>query len=1246
MFKRLFFLISIILVLGLVGNASADLVGRWTFDDGTADDSSGNDHHGTLKQGDEGTTSVNIIYDADMDSNVLVLVNPADHIINSVVDCGAGEWTDMTNAITLMCWTKLENINISNQYLMSHGAAYQYTTNGTQDGIRVYMEGIGDNTLVSPTPITGSWHHIAFTYDADASSRVLYIDGIKVNSDTPSGGVMISADDGFIIGGRLNDNFDHRGWDGRINDVQLYDHALSEGEIRGMNGVYSAFDPNPGNEAEYVSETLPSLIWEPGAKVAATGGHKVYLGTSQALVDANDALVYKGAFDTNSYSGAPMGSLALGTTYYWRVTEVNGIDEWPGDVWQFSTPPLEATEADPPDGAKYVSLSRTKVGWKEGTTATNHAVYFGTSKALIDANDTSVYKGTVNVPDPCEWTISPALIAGETYYWRIDVNAPEVYPGDVWSFTTMAAPTGDPNLVAWWKLDETSKDGKNVFDASGNEHYGTLENFASIVADSSTGEDVLELNGIDDFVSCGLGSWADITGHITMTAQIKVNVFNKTWQTIFGKGTGTYRLMRRASTDTTSFYLNVYGTPYDRQAPGATNVNDDEWHHVAGVFDGDMLYLYVDGRVDGTGVFTDGFIVVDTHEVFIGKDSQGNHRQWNGWLSDIRLYNRALSALEIAIMGLKDPNQAWWSYPAHNAVDVSDSPLTLTWRSGVKAAATGGHRVYFGTDKALVDANDASVDYLAQDVNYLDVGKLAFDTTYYWRVDESNGATTWRGLDWTFDMANYKHFEDFESYVGNNLIGLTWELTAWTGGAINLGMLSNYEPVNGGERSMKYEYDNQSMGGYFWSEAYRDFDSSPQDWSYATGDVKSLQLNFYGETGNDSDDMWVVLKDSSTNEAMKLYDGDLDDLKAGEWKEWDIDLSDFTTVNLASVQTVYIGFGERGNYDWPFIQLAGTVYFDDLRVYPPRCVPSKAPKAALLSGDDCLIDEKDVAVMAADWLDRDITVTPSNPGDSNLVGCWNFDDLTANDSSGRGHHGTIVEGDPCNTSISIVYDAIRDSNVLDVNNVADANNSVVDCGGGPGDADPNWSLLRERISLAAWFTLDDIHTSNQYLITKGHSYQITSRTTEDGIRVYMEELSDETVSTAAPTMDGDWHHLATTYDSIAKERKLYIDGQEVNSDTPSDLLDIHTEALVIGGRLDPEFIQRGWQGRIDDVRLYDDVLTHEEVVHLAGYTSPTYFNVYSPANLTDAGDPCNYRFVDYKDFDILADGWLTDTYWP
>jgi len=350
-------------------------------------------------------------------------------------------------------------------------------------------------------------------------------------------------------------------------------------------------------------------------------------------------------------------------------------------------------------------------------------------------------------------------------------------------------------------------------------------------------------------------------------------------------------------------------------------------------------------------------------------------------------------------------------------------------------------------------------------------------------------------------------------------------------------------------------------------------------------------------------------------------------------------------VNLASVKKVYLGFGVRGSTSTPSSYSSGTVYFDDLRVYPPRCVPSKAPAATNLSGNDCIADEKDVGAMTADWLDYDYTATPSNPGDVNLLGCWNFDDLTANDSSGKGHHGTITPGD-ANTNISIFYDAVRDSNVLDVNNAAGFLNSVVDCGG---DAcDGGWANLREQVSLAAWFTLalDDIHSSNIYMITKGNSWQITSRGTSDGMRTYYEQLIGTTLSTTKEVVDGEWHHVAITYDSTGPERKLYIDGGLVDRDAPTGgLLNVHIDTFVIGGRLNASFNERGWDGQIDDVRLYDDVLTPEEVAYLAGYAGPVYFAIPSPANLTDAGDPCNSRFVNYKDFNFLVDIWDPNKIW-
>ena len=54
-------------------------------------------------------------------------------------------------------------------------------------------------------------------------------------------------------------------------------------------------------------------------------------------------------------------------------------------------------------------------------------------------------------------TYDPRTLAfGTTYYWRIDeVNNPNIWTGDVWSFETMPSiPITDPNLVGWWKFDE------------------------------------------------------------------------------------------------------------------------------------------------------------------------------------------------------------------------------------------------------------------------------------------------------------------------------------------------------------------------------------------------------------------------------------------------------------------------------------------------------------------------------------------------------------------------------------------------------------------------------------------------------------------------------------------------------------------------------------------------------------------------------------------------------------------------
>jgi len=51
MYRKLIYLISFVLILSIAGNASAELVAYWTFDEGSGDivyDSSGNENNGTI----------------------------------------------------------------------------------------------------------------------------------------------------------------------------------------------------------------------------------------------------------------------------------------------------------------------------------------------------------------------------------------------------------------------------------------------------------------------------------------------------------------------------------------------------------------------------------------------------------------------------------------------------------------------------------------------------------------------------------------------------------------------------------------------------------------------------------------------------------------------------------------------------------------------------------------------------------------------------------------------------------------------------------------------------------------------------------------------------------------------------------------------------------------------------------------------------------------------------------------------
>jgi hypothetical protein len=76
------------------------------------------------------------------------------------------------------------------------------------------------------------------------------------------------------------------------------------------------------------------------------------------------------------------------------------------------------------------------------------------------------------------------------------------------------------------------------------------------------------------------------------------------------------------------------------------SLEDNQWHHIVGVYDGKRIVLYVDGE-EKDAVTASGTVRVNNAPVTLGENAVNRGRHFGGWLDDARLYARGLSAEEI-----------------------------------------------------------------------------------------------------------------------------------------------------------------------------------------------------------------------------------------------------------------------------------------------------------------------------------------------------------------------------------------------------------------------------------------------------------------------------------------------------------------------------------------------------------------------------------------------------------------------
>ena len=153
----------------------------------------------------------------------------------------------------------------------------------------------------------------------------------------------------------------------------------------------------------------------------------------------------------------------------------------------------------------------------------------------------------------------------------------------------------------------------------------------------------INFDGNGDFINIGDPLGLKITSKITVAAWIKVNAFNRAYQAVITKGDSSWRLQRYANTNYMEFSCTGTSNPI---LFGSKNVNDGLWHHVAGVYDGSRIYLYVDGVLDKDQAAI-GSISTNSASVYIGENSEQSGRYFDGIIDSVKVYKKGLSSVEI-----------------------------------------------------------------------------------------------------------------------------------------------------------------------------------------------------------------------------------------------------------------------------------------------------------------------------------------------------------------------------------------------------------------------------------------------------------------------------------------------------------------------------------------------------------------------------------------------------------------------
>jgi len=927
MYRRLVCLAAFILVSGLIFavTASAELAGWWKLDESSGNiafDSSGNGNDGNL-EGDPQWVEGKLGGALEGDGTGDYIRIPHSESLN------------ISEAVTITMW------------LFGGLPPDQPMCKGTgggawQSGLGIRLDdnpsraidfrgrtsgAIGLNSVT--TVPSEEWYHVAVTFDLNAqgNNQKMYINGVldaEKRVETP----LATNTEDLLIGADAYETTRWH-WQGMIDDVRIYNEALPEGQIltimQGGGAVYPfASRPNPADGILY-EDTWVSLSWRASDFAAS---HDLYLGDN--FDDVNDGLgdTFQGnqtsLFFVAGFPGFPYpDGLVPGTTYYWRIDEVNQAEPnspWKGDVWSFTVPPKKAYTPVPADGAEFIGPD-VKLSWTAGFGAKLHTVYFGEDFETVANADGGQSQGGS--------TYSPGTLKlAKTYYWRVDeFDAVGTFKGDVWSFTTEGAVSGPnpanvavgvkPTVVLGWDAGAVAESHDVYFGADADAVQNATNSSPEYKGNKVLGEESYDLGKLS----------LNTTYYWRIDEVNGVNPDSPWIGNVWSFETGDFFVL-----DNFEFY----------------DANDNQiwyaWHDGLGYGSPDSL-PYFGGNGTGaavgdetTGSFTEETIVHgggQSMPLFYDNNKQGYAR-----------YSEA----EMAMTAQPDWTEEgvaelslWFRGNPESVGSFIESPAGTYTITAAGADIWGGADQFHFAFKMLVGVGsiEAKVLSVGNTDAWAKAGIMIRETLdpgskfaavyitpgngcrYQARIDTGVNATSDTAVASAEQIAiTAPYWIKLERDVAGNFRGYysadgtTWRTMTWN--PQNISMSSNVYiglvvTAHNAAATCEVKFSNVKVAG-----------SADPQWTNQDVGIES----------NSVEPLYVAVSNSTGDPAV-VYHDDSNASLTETWTEWVIPLQAFADqgINLTNIDVIAIGLGTQGNMTVP--GGSGKMYIDDIRLYKP-----------------------------------------------------------------------------------------------------------------------------------------------------------------------------------------------------------------------------------------------------------------------------------------------------------------------